>query len=142
MGRFKLIETPEILWDLFTRYKKHVKENPIIVKDWVGKDAEPVDRKKEIPLTMVGFECFICDNTEISYPNIKQYIEGKDTYSDFLPISSRILAEIKSNQTNGGMTMIFSQNLTARLNGYSEKKEIDLKGSLNIPQLPDIGTRK
>ena len=42
MGRTKLIESPERLWELFLQYKKHAKENPIIVKDWVGKDAETV----------------------------------------------------------------------------------------------------
>lgn len=142
MGISKYIETPERMWELFTLYKKEVKKNPIIVKDWVGKDATDVYREKERPLTMVGFECFVCDNTEITYPDLTNYFENKDNrYTDFIPITSRIKAEIKNDQLSGGMTMIYSQNLTARLNGLVDKKETEVKGGLSIPNLPDIGNR-
>ena len=124
MGRHKYIETPERLWELFLAYKKEVKSNPVIIKDWVGKDAEEVHREREKPLTMVGFECFVLDHTEITYPDLTHYFENKDNrYSDFVPISSRIKSEIKNDQVTGGMTMIYSQNLTARLNNLVEKTE-------------------
>jgi hypothetical protein len=139
MGKNKAIETPQKLWDLFLKYKEEVKSKPVIVKDWVGSNAVDVYREKERPLTMVGFECFVCDHTEINYPDLTNYIEAKDSYSQFLPISSRIRAEIKSDQITGGMTMIYSQNLTARLNELVDKKETEHKGELNIP---DIGNRK
>ena len=124
MGKPKYIETPERLWELFLAYKKEVKSNPVIIKDWVGKDAEEVYREREKPLTMVGFECFVLDHTEITYPDLTHYFENKDNrYSDFVPISSRIKSEIKNDQVTGGMTMIYSQNLTARLNNLVEKTE-------------------
>ena len=121
MAKEKYIETPEKLWELFEKYKQEVKSNPTIVKDWVGKDAEPVYREKERPLTMVGFECFVMNNTKITYPDLTDYFENKDErYSNYIPISSRIRAEITNDQINGGMTMIYSQNLTARLNNLSD----------------------
>jgi len=121
MAREKYIETPEKLWELFEKYKQEVKSNPTIVKDWVGKDAEPVYREKERPLTMVGFECFVMNNTKITYPDLTVYFEGNnESYKDYFPISSRIRAEITNDQINGGMTMIYSQNLTARLNNLSD----------------------
>ncbi len=124
MGRPKYIESPERLWELFLAYKKEVKSNPVIIKDWVGKDAEEVHREREKPLTMVGFECFVLDHTEITYPDLTHYFENKDNrYSEFIPISSRIKSEIKNDQVTGGMTMIYSQNLTARLNNLVEKTE-------------------
>ncbi len=124
MGIKKYIESPERLWELFLAYKKEVKSNPVIIKDWVGKDAEEVHREREKPLTMVGFECFVLDHTEITYPDLTHYFENKDNrYSDFVPISSRIKSEIKNDQVTGGMTMIYSQNLTARLNNLVEKTE-------------------
>ena len=87
----------------------------------MGKDAEPVYREKERPLTMVGFECFVMNNTKITYPDLTDYFENKDErYSNYIPISSRIRAEITNDQINGGMTMIYSQNLTARLNNLSD----------------------
>ncbi len=142
MGKPKYIESPDKMWELFLAYKKEVKENPVIVKDWVGKDAETVYREKEKPLIMVGFECFVLNHTEMTYPDLTDYFENKDNrYTDYLPITSRIKSEIKTDQQTGGMTMIYSQNLTARLNGLVDKKETEVKGSLNIPNLPDIGNR-
>jgi len=143
MGKPKYIETPEKMWELFLAYKKEVKGNPIIVKDWVGKDATDVYREKEKPLLMVGFECYCMEHTEITYPDLTHYFENKDDrYSNYVPITSRIKQEIQADQLSGGMTMIYSQNLTARLNGLVDKKETEIKGGLNIPNLPDIGTRK
>jgi len=139
MAKSKYIETPEKMWQLFVEYKRQVKSNPTIIKDWVGKDADEVQREREKPLTMVGFECFVCDNTEISYPDLTEYFNSKnDSYKDYFPISSRIQAEIKNDQIVGGMTMIYSQSLTARLNNLAEKTETKIEGGLNIP---DIGNR-
>lgn len=135
MGKNKYIETPQKLWDLFTDYKKHVKDNPIIVKDWVGKDAEEVNREREKPLTMEGFECYVLDNVEkMTYPDLTEYFEGKnESYKDYFPISSRIKREIRNDQLTGGMTMIYSQNLTARINGLSDKKEMEVKAEVKTP---------
>jgi hypothetical protein len=143
MGKKKYIETPEKFWELFVNYKAEVKSNPIIVKDWVGKEGDEVYREKEKPLTMVGFECYVMEHTNITYPDLTVYFEGKEeSYKDYFPISSRIEREIKKDQLTGGMVMIYSQNLTARLNGLVDKKETEIKGGLNIPNLPDIGNRK
>lgn len=128
MGRPKYIETPNKLWDLFLAYKKQVKENPVLVKDWVGKDANPIYREKEKPLTMVGFECFVMDNSKISCPDLTNYFEGKESYKDYFPIASRIKKEIESDQITGGMTMIYSQSITARINGLTEKQDHTTNG--------------
>lgn len=143
MGKNKYIESPEKMWELFVAYKKEVKENPIIVKDWVGKDAAAVYREKERPLTMVGFECYVMEHTPITYPDLTRYFSNQeDAYTEYLTITSRISNEIKNDQLNGGMTMIFSQNLTARMNGLVDHKKTELNATLNIPELPDIGNRK
>jgi hypothetical protein len=142
MGKKKYIETPEKFWELFVNYKKEVKANPIIVKDWVGKEGDEVYREKEKPLTMVGFECYVMEHTNITYPDLTVYFEGKEeSYKDYFPISSRIEREIKNDQITGGMVMIYSQSITSRLNGLVDKKETELKGGLNIPNMPDIGNR-
>ena len=47
MGIKKYIESPEVMWGHFLAYKSQVKKNPIIVKDWVGKDAIDVYREKQ-----------------------------------------------------------------------------------------------
>ena len=134
MGKNKYIETPKKLWELFIAYKKEVKGNPIVVGDWVGKDANPVLREKEKPLTMVGFECYVMDNTEMTYPDLTEYFEGKnESYKDYFPISIRIKKEIENDQLTGGMVMIYNHSLTARINGYSDKKTFD--GNISVKQI-------
>lgn len=124
MPKHKYIETPEKMWELFTKYKEWVKSNPIKVQDYVGKDAEMVYRIKERPLTMVGFECFVAENTEVSYPDLSHYFsQTNETYKPYFAIVARIKSEIQENQISGGMVGIFNQTLTARLNGLVEKTE-------------------
>ena len=44
-GKTKYIETPQKMWELFEAYKLEVKNNPMKVKDWVGKDDTEVKRE-------------------------------------------------------------------------------------------------
>ena len=129
MGKPKYIETPERLWELFLAYKKEVKSNPVIIKDWVGKDAEEVHREREKPLTMVGFECFVLDHTEITYPDLTHYFENKDNrYNDFVRICSRIKRNIQEDQISGGMAGIYNPSITQRLNSLTDNIDLSTKG--------------
>lgn len=141
MGVHKKIESPEVMWDHFISYKETIKKNPIIVGDWVGKDADHVYREKERPLTMVGFQNFLDDQNIIT--DVTDYFENKDNrYADFIRICSRIKRNIQQDQIEGGMASIYNPSITQRLNGLVDKKELDHKGQINIPNLPDIGSRK
>lgn len=120
MGRTKLIETPELMWDYFLQYKKYVKSNPIIVKDWVGKDATDVYREKEKPLTIDGFECWCYDNGIIS--DLSQYFANTEQrYTDYQTICSRIRKAVRTDQIEGGMAGIYNPSITQRLNNLVEK---------------------
>lgn len=122
MGKLKYIETPEKFWELFVGYKEYVINNPILVQDFVGKDGEEVYRKKPKPLTMEGFECYVMDNTDITYPDLTEYFEcTNESYKEYFPISTRIKKEIRAFQIEGGMAQVFNHSLTARLNGLTEK---------------------
>jgi hypothetical protein len=134
-GRKKAIESPEKMWELFTLYKDWVKKNPIKVHDFVGKDAEEVYRFKERPLIMEGFECFVMDNTDITYPDLSHYFSQNDeSYSDYFAICSRIRREIRNEQVAGGMAGIYNPSITQRLNGLVEKTqtETEIKGVTKI----------
>ena len=117
----KNIKTPEILYDLFVEYKKHVKKDPIKKMDFKGKDATTVFYLLEKPLSMVGFENFVFHrglNTELSH-----YFANTDNrYSKYVAICSRIRGEIKEDQINGGMAGIYNPSITQRLNGLVDKK--------------------
>jgi len=122
MGKNKYIESPEKLWEYFTEYKKHTKKTPIIIKDWVGKDAFTVNREKEKPLTIEGFENYLEDKEIIS--NLSNYFANSDNkYSDYSTICSRIKRNVKQDQIEGGMAGIYNPSITQRLNSLVEKSE-------------------
>ena len=126
MAKHKYIETPEKMWELFLAYKYQVKENPIVVKDWVGANANPVLREKERPLSVDGFECWCYDNNIIS--DLSNYFANSDNkYSDYSTICSRIRKAVRTDQIEGGMVGIYNPSITQRLNGLVEKSEHTVK---------------
>lgn len=132
MGIHKAIPTPELMWQYFTAYKEKVKSSPILVQDFVGKDAEEVERKKEKPLTMEGFYNYLDDNNIIT--DATDYFENKEgRYSDFIRICSRIRREIRQDQIEGGMAGIYNPSITQRLNGLTEKTQQEITGANGGP---------
>jgi len=120
MGRTKYIETPEKLKDYFLSYQKETKNNPFIVKDWVGKDALEVYKEKERPLTIEGFECWLADNDIIE--DLGDYLKNKDNrYDDYAPICSYIKKHTRKDQIEGGMAGVYNPSITQRLNGLTEQ---------------------
>lgn len=132
MGKSKYIETPDKMWRLFQDYKKEINSNPLTQKDWVGKDATTVQREYTRALTMEGFECYVMDHTKITYPDLTEYFEKKnESYKDYFPICSRIIREIRADQIDKGLAGLINPSITQRLNGLTDKKELDHKG-LNL----------
>lgn len=128
MGKNKYIETPEKMWELFKAYQKDVVLKPFKVPDWVGKDAIEVKREHMKVLTMEGFECFVMDNTAITYPDLTEYFEGKnESYKDYFPICSRIKREIRRDQIEKGMAGLANPSITQRLNNLVDKSETTVK---------------
>ena len=122
MPKKKYIETPEKMWEYFISYKKEIKEKPIIVKDWVGKDAVDVYREKERPLTLEGFENWCADNDIIE--NLDNYFaNSNNSYAEYSSICSRIRKAIRQDQIEGGMVGIYNPSITQRLNGLVDKSE-------------------
>ena len=120
MGKHKYIETPQKMWDLFEAYKKQTKEKPRTKIEYVGKDGLRVKTPLETPLTMEGFENYVARqglNQELSH-----YFSNKDNaYSEYLAICSRVKAEIRQDQIEGGMVGQYNASITQRLNNLAEK---------------------
>jgi hypothetical protein len=126
MGKHKYIETPEKMWELFEQYKAYTKSRPILVQDFVGKDGDEVNRKKERPLTIDGFECWCYDNDIIG--DLSNYFANSDNkYSDYSTICSRIRKAVRTDQIEGGMSGIYNPSITQRLNGLTDKSEVMVK---------------
>jgi hypothetical protein len=122
MGKRKYIETPEKMWEYFLSYKKEVKSNPILVQDYVGKDAEMVYRQKDRPLTIEGFENYL-EDLEIIGDLSHYFANTNNAYTDYLTICSRIKRNVRQDQIEGGMAGIYNPSITQRLNGLVDKTE-------------------
>lgn len=126
MAKHKYIETPEKMWELFEQYKQYTKSRPILVQDFVGKDGDEVNRKKERPLTIDGFECWCYDNDIISH--LSDYFANSDNkYAEYSTICSRIRKAVRTDQIEGGMSGIYNPSITQRLNGLTDKSEMIVK---------------
>ncbi len=122
MPPVKAIKKPEDLFELFLAYKTKVKGDPILVTDWVGKDADKVNRPKEKPLTYEGFQNYVEDLGIISTLD-HYFINYEKRYEVFVGICSRIKRHIRQDQIEGGMAGIYNPSITQRLNGLAEKTE-------------------
>ena len=122
MGKPKYIETPEILWQHFLDYKKWAKDNPLKKHDFVGQTAEEVYREIERPLTWWSFESWLKTNGIVCHLGSYEQNAG-EAYTAYLPIIRDIKAHIRGEQLEGGMAGIYNANLTARINGLTEKTE-------------------
>lgn len=120
----KLISDPRILWKLFEDYKTHIKSDPYIVVDYVGKDATPVNRMKEKPLTMVGFEVYVANQPGMPWDLDQYFANTNGSYSNYSSICTRIRKAIVEDQIGGGMAGHYNASLTARLNGLVDRQEV------------------
>ena len=129
----KNIETPEKMLEYFEQYAKEVKSNPFIVKDWVGGLGKEVNRLKEKPLTIEGFEIWCFDNGIIN--DLGDYFSNKDNnYADYSTICLNIKKRVRIDQIAGGMAGVFNPSITQRLNGLVEKQQTEITAT--VKQLP------
>lgn len=141
MPKHKYIETPDKLWELFEQYIKHERNNPMFKTDYVGKDGTKVQTPLETPITFEGFECYLQDQGIIN--DLGNYSSNlNNAYDEYLPIITRIKQNCFVHNFKGASVGLFNANIIARKLGLVDKKETEMKGGLNIPQLPDIGDRK
>lgn len=130
-GRPKNITTAEQLANNFNSYTIWVKQNPLKVMDFVGKDGEMVYREKQRPLTMEGFENWCFRNGIIT--DLADYFSNKQgRYADFAAVCRAIRREIRQDQIEGGMAGIYNPSITQRLNGLVEKTSADDKKDITI----------
>ena len=137
MGKKKYIETPERMWELFEDYKKSINDNDQWKQfQYVGRNGDRVTDALKVPYTMCGFENYVAGLSTEQKPlpmELSHYFANyKDDYKDFLAICSRIKSEIRDNQIIGGMPGFYNPSITQRLNGLTDKKEVDQKGNITI----------
>jgi hypothetical protein len=132
-GRPRKIDSPEDLLELFNTYKKWVKENPRYKYVMNQRTGDMVAEPLECPLTMEGFEVYCFNKFDIW---VEHYIKNtKQAYEEFCSVSTHIKRQIREDQINGGLVGQYNANLTARLNGLTEKTETTMV--VEMPLFPD-----
>lgn len=121
VGRPRMFDSPQELWDAFCEYRRDTKSNPILVHDFVGKDGEEVFRQRERPLTYEGFKSWMFEKQSDLGFDSTRYFDGR--MPEFVSISTHIKEIIRQDQVSGGMAGIYNASLTARVNGLVDKTE-------------------
>ena len=133
VGRPRNVETPEDMYNLFKEYKTYVKDNPRYKYTLNQRSGEMVAEPLECPLTMEGFEVYCFEKHDLT---VAHYILNTNkAYEEFCSISSHIKQQIRQDQINGGLVGQYNANLTARLNGLTERTETTV--TMEMPLFPD-----
>ena len=123
-GRPNKISSPEMLWELFQKYKLQTKNNPILKHTFVGKEGRSEYSELERPLTIEGFENYCADEGIIQ--DLSNYFANSNNkYRKFSTICSRIRRVVREDQIAGGMAGIYNPSITQRLNNLVEKQQIE-----------------
>jgi uncharacterized protein (DUF2164 family) len=137
-GRPRAIESPEMLLELFEKYREETKSNPILKHTFVGKDGKSVYEKRERALTIDGFEVYCFKEGIIN--DLGDYFSNKgERYGDFTTICTRIRQIVREDQIQGGMAGVYNPSITQRLNGLTEK--VQTEQNINVNKLPEWLTK-
>jgi hypothetical protein len=119
-GRPRRFSSPDELLEAFEEYKQWASEHP-----WNKKEAIKsgdmagtlIDIPTEMPLTEWGFAAFCktSRSTLIEYGNREE----------FSYIYASIKDEMAAQRISGGMSGAYNANLVARIDGLTEKSEVD-----------------
>jgi len=138
----RIFQAPEDLFNAWKEYKdfKNQEASKWEKVQYVGKDGDRRTDKPAMPITIDGFIAWYY-NTNGQF--IHQYIENSDgLYDKFMGIVTHIRAERNDNIKTGVLTGHFNASMGNRIVGLADKQETEIKGTLNIPAIPDIGSRK
>jgi hypothetical protein len=125
-GREKIWETPELLWESCMEYFEATDNRKWIKKDWVGKDAEEVERETETPYTWTGLYLFL----DCVHSTWQEY----EKRQDFTAITARVRHIIYTQKFEGAAVGAFNANIIARDLNLKDSTETDV----NIKQIPKI----
>lgn len=121
-GAPRKFKTPEDLWNAYEDYKAWAHKHPWCKKHPL-KDGTIIDIEHERPLTLWEFASFL----KMSFQGLENYGIRED-HKQFFEIYARIRNEIRSFQISGAMCDIYNPSLTARINGISDKQEVEHSG--------------
>jgi hypothetical protein len=125
MPKHKYLSTPEDLLQLWDEYKAEVDANPDVIDKATPKGVMQELVKK--PYTRQGFEAYVYRKRG---HHVSQYLDNNDkAYNEYLGVVTCIRREWEADQISGTMTGKYkAPNLTARLNGLTDKQDVTTNG--------------
>lgn len=136
MAKHKYIETPEKLWEYFLAYVEHERNNPMLKREYVGKDGNEVNTPLQVPITFEGFECYLQDQDIIE--DLGKYSANTDkAYTEYVTIISRIRQNCFVQNFKGASVGLFNANIIAKKLGLIEKSQTTI---IEQPLFPDEPT--
>lgn len=137
MPSYKLIKSPEEMWEHFEGYIKEAHERPIIKREYVGKDGREVDTPLAVPITFEGFKRYLCDHNVIR--DLCDYSQNRDgAYEDYVHVIDRIRNYCFVNNFNGAAVRVWDAGLIGKKIGLVEKSEAKI--TMEQPLFPDVPT--
>lgn len=127
MGRPPRFATAEDIWKEFVAYVDFVDKHKIELPTHIVKGSHRDEgRGGQVarPLTLTGFMVFAGVGQKWQDFARHQCERG----SDFSKVITRIRNIVSNDQIEGGVAGIYNSNLTARLNGLTDKKDVTSKG--------------
>ena len=122
MAKHKYIETPEKMWEYFLAYVEHERNNPMLKREYVGKDGNEVNTPLQVPITFEGFECYLQDQDIIE--DLGKYSANTDkAYTEYVTIISRIRQNCFVQNFKGASVGLFNANIIAKKLGLIEKSQ-------------------
>ena len=120
----KYIETPEKLLAMWDEYKEYVDSSPDKIQKATNNGVQTEMVRK--PYLRQGFEAFVYRKYGF---NVCQYLDNQDNaYTDYLGVITCMRREWENDQISGTLTGRYkAPNLTARLNGLTDKQEHTIK---------------
>lgn len=127
-GRDKLFSSPEVLWQEAVKYFDFCDENPLVSRDYKGKDADSVDMYHMRAYTWSGLELFL----DIS--SLREY-KTNPAYEDFSQVITRIEKIMTTQKFEGAAAGLLNPNIIARDLGLVDQKDLTTKGD-KLPEAP------
>ncbi len=123
MGAPRIFETPEELHGWYVKYIEDIKDNPVEVKEFVGKDAKEVYKTHYRPPSWKGFEAFLFrSGVCYSLDRYRRNVDG--SYEDFIGIIHAIGADMFDTKYSGAALNLWNHNIIAKEMHLAEPIEI------------------
>lgn len=130
-GRNRIVESPEALLENFEEYQNWIMENPIVVDEYVGKDARLEQKKIIRPMLKPGFAARCgCKKWE----TIAQL---KPVSTDFLEAVTYIESMIAEHNVTYAAANLLNANIISRVEGLAERTENTHTVNELLPWLKD-----